>query len=79
MNPLKFYHLCLALLIRVSASLEKGAVTRFRVKSLKGADCLVHGDWKVTDAAGKLVATDRDKFGRLRFKTVAGGVYSLAQ
>jgi hypothetical protein len=48
-----------------------------KVKSLKGADCLVHGDWQVRDFAGNIVNADRDEFGRLRFRTVPGGVYSL--
>ena len=49
------------------------------MRSEKGEDCLVHGDWTVTDADGKAVATDRDEYGRLRFKTQAGKAYSLAQ
>lgn len=61
----------------VSAAQKDGRVVRFEVKSEKGADCLVHGTWKVTDASGREVMTDRDQFGRLRFKTKAGAVYSL--
>ena len=63
----------------VSASQEKGQVTRFRIKSLKGEDCPVHGEWKVTAADGTPVATVRDAFGRLSFRTVAGGAYELAK
>ena len=63
----------------VDAACEGGKVTRFTVRSEKGEDCLVHGDWTVTDADGKAVATDRDEYGRLRFKTQAGKAYSLAQ
>ena len=63
----------------VSAELKGGRVARFEVKSEKGADCLMHGDWAVADAAGNAVATDRDAFGRLRFKTVAGGTYRLGE
>ena len=63
----------------VDATCEGGRVTRFAVRSEKGEDCLVHGDWTVTDADGKAVATDRDEYGRLRFRTQAGKAYSLAQ
>ena len=61
----------------VDASQKDGKVVRFEVLSEKGADCLVHGDWSVVDASGNEVATDRDEFGRMRFKTVAGGRYRL--
>ncbi len=61
----------------VDAAYLDGRVVRFRVLSEKGEDCVVHGEWKVSGADGKAVPTDRDAFGRLRFKTVAGGVYSL--
>lgn len=61
----------------VSAALEKGTITRFRIKSLMGEDCLVHGDWIVTDARGAVIGQTRDKFGRIRFKTVKGARYEL--
>ena len=61
----------------VSAEMKGGRIGDVTVRSEKGEDCLVHGDWTVTDADGKAVATDRDEFGRLRFKTQAGKVYSL--
>ena len=41
------------------------------------ADCRVWGEWSVTDSAGGTVATDRDEFGRLRFKTERGKAYRL--
>ena len=62
----------------VSAALTGGKIHGVKVRSLMGEDCLVHGDWQVVDAAGGTVATDRDRFGRLRFKTVKGGVYALS-
>ena len=61
----------------VSAELRGGSLARFSVASEKGADCLVHGDWAVFDSTGRPVSTDRDAYGRLRFKTVAGGTYEL--
>ena len=61
----------------VSAEMKGGRIGDVTVRSEKGEDCLVHGDWTVTDADGKAVATDRDEFGRLRFKTQAGKAYSL--
>jgi hypothetical protein len=61
----------------VSAKIEGGKMNPVKVKSLKGADCLVHGDWQVRDFAGNVVNADRDEFGRLRFRTVPGGEYSL--
>ena len=61
----------------VSAAHKGGKVVRCEILSEKGEDCLMHGDWTVTDADGKAVATDRDAFGRLRFKTVVGGQYRL--
>ena len=62
----------------VSGEQKSGKVSA-KVMSEKGADCLVVGDWSVTDADGKSVPTDRDEFGRLRFKTAAGGTYSLSR
>ena len=61
----------------VSAAQKGGKVVRCEIFSERGEDCLIHGDWTVTDANGKSVATDRDAFGRLRFKTVVGGQYRL--
>lgn len=61
----------------VSASRIKGRIRDVTVTSEKGEDCLVHGAWTVTDAEGRRVATDRDEFGRLRFKTSVGGRYVL--
>ena len=61
----------------VSAAMKGGKVAYFKVKSEKGAPCVVLGDWKVADRAGKAVPASRDEFGRLVFNTVAGGEYSL--
>lgn len=61
----------------VDASLRDGRICDVKLTSEKGEDCLVHGDWKVLDAAKREVATDRDEYGRLRFKTVAGATYCL--
>ena len=61
----------------VDAACNGGEVTRFTVRSEKGEDCLVHGAWTVTDASGAVIPQDKDKFGRSRFKTVAGGLYQL--
>ena len=60
----------------VSGEQKSGRVSA-KVTSEKGADCLVVGDWKVADSDGKLVATDHDAFGRLRFKTAVGASYDL--
>jgi len=62
----------------VDADFANGKVGKVSVMSEKGEDCLVWGDWKVTDAAGRVVATDHDEFGRLRFKTMAGQRYALS-
>lgn len=62
----------------VSASLVDSCPTGVSVVSEKGEDCLIHGDWLVTDRDGRSVSTDRDEFGRLRFKTVSGGHYLLS-
>lgn len=61
----------------VSASQRGGRLEPVVVKSLKGADCLVWGEWAVTGPDGAQVQTGRDEFGRLRFSTSAGGVYVL--
>ena len=61
----------------VSAEWKGARIGRVEIVSQKGEPCLVHGDWRVTDAAGAAVPTDRDAFGRLRFQTVPGGVYRL--
>jgi hypothetical protein len=61
----------------VSAKIESGKILPVKVKSLMGADCLVHGNWQVRDSEGNIVSTDRDEFGRLRFRTVSNGEYSL--
>lgn len=61
----------------VEARQVNGRIERFTVRSEKGADCIVHGDWLVFDADGRSVPTRRDAFGRLRFGTVAGMSYSL--
>ena len=63
----------------VSASMENDKVTRFRIKSLKGGVCRVHGVWTVTDSAGRLITTERDAFGRLTFGSEVDGVYTLRQ
>ena len=56
---------------------DSGKMLPVRIVSEKGADCHVWGEWTVTDADGKDVPTDHDEFGRLRFKTIAGGSYRL--
>ena len=61
----------------VSAEHKGGAIIRCDITSEKGEDCIMHGQWNVLDADGKEIATDTDEFGRLRFKTVAGGKYKL--
>ena len=62
----------------VSAGMEGGRILPVKIVSLKGADCLVHGEWTVTDvASGASVATDRDVFGRLRFRTTPNREYRL--
>ena len=61
----------------ISASMKGGRLGAVTVKSEKGADCRVWGEWSVTDSAGGKVATDHDEFGRLRFKTEQGKVYRL--
>ena len=61
----------------IDAEWKGGKPGRISVMSERGEPCLVHGDWKVTNADGTPVSTDRDEFGRLRFKTVAGAIYSL--
>ena len=63
----------------VDAACEGGRVTRFTIRSEKGEDCLVHGDWTVTDASGTVIPQDKDEFRRNRFKTVAGGLYQLKE
>ena len=63
----------------VDADFAGGKIGKVSVTSEKGEDCLVWGDWKVTDSTGETVATDRDEFGRLRFKTVKGSVYALKE
>ena len=61
----------------VSAAHKAGHVEDVEILSEKGEDCVIHGEWRVLDSAGKAVNTDRDEFGRLRFKTVPGGKYAL--
>jgi hypothetical protein len=64
----------------VSAAWRDGGVHDVEVVSEKGTLCRIHGDWSVTDAnTGFLVDTSRDEFGRLCFKTVAGGKYRLEE
>ena len=64
----------------VSAVWRDRAVKDVEIVSEKGAVCRMHGDWSVTDAAsGFLVDTFRDEFGRMCFKTVAGGSYRLEE
>ncbi|MBE6395944.1 MAG: hypothetical protein E7046_02935 [Lentisphaerae bacterium] len=64
----------------VSAAWRDGGVRDVEIISEKGALCRIHGDWSVTDAkTGFLVDTSRDEFGRLCFKTVAGGKYRLEE
>ena len=63
----------------VDAKFESGKIREVAVVSEKGEDCLVWGDWKVMDGSGAAVPTGRDRFGRLRFKTVAGGRYRLEE
>ena len=61
----------------VSAEQKGGRLGPVTVRSLKGADCRVWGEWSVSDSTGAAVPTDRDEFGRLRFKTECGGRYEL--
>ena len=61
----------------VSAEWKGGAIGDVSVFSEKGEDCLVWGEWTVTDADGRTIPTDHDEYGRLRFRTVAGGRYQL--
>ena len=63
----------------VSAGFKGGRVVKATVRSERGEDCRVHGNWLVTDASGAAVRTDRDEFGRLRFGTVAGETYTLKE
>lgn len=63
----------------VSAAHKAGHVEDVEILSEKGEDCVIHGEWRVLDSTGKAVNTDRDEFGRLRFKTVIGGKYTLHQ
>lgn len=61
----------------VSADFADGKIGDVSIRSERGADCLVHGDWRVFDSEGNRVAADRDAFGRLRFKTAVGAMYKL--
>ena len=61
----------------VSAEWKNGGIGDVSVFSEKGEDCLVWGEWTVTDADGRTITTDHDEYGRLRFRTVAGGRYQL--
>ena len=61
----------------VSAEWKGGKIGAVTVESEKGAPCLIYGDWRVTAADDKDVATDHDAFGRLRFQTRPGAVYCL--
>ena len=61
----------------VSAELAGGEVKPVTIRSEKGEDCIIHGDWIALDADGRRLAMARDVFGRPTFKTVAGGVYRL--
>ena len=63
----------------VSAEWKDGRLGRVTVRSEKGADCHVWGEWSVWDAAGAAVTTDRDEYGRLRFKTEQGKTYRLEE
>ena len=62
----------------VSAECKGGAVRNVTVRSEKGADCHIWGEWKVCDSSGKAIATDHDEFGRQRFKTSAGMTYRVS-
>ena len=61
----------------IDAALRDGRICDVKLTSEKGEDCLVHGDWKVLDAAKREIATDRDEYGRLRFRTKTGASYAL--
>ena len=63
----------------VSAEQKNGRVVHVGIHSEKGENCLVHGDWNVVDASGRKVDTSRDRFGRMCFKTVSGGFYTLSE
>lgn len=56
---------------------QKAGKVSVTILSEQGAPCVLSGEWTVTDNAGKPVATDRDPFGRLRFKTEKGQSYRL--
>ena len=61
----------------VSSEWKGGRIGKTMVFSEKGADCHVHGTWRVRDSAGVEVATTQDEFGRQCFKTCAGKTYEL--
>ena len=63
----------------VSSEWKSGRIGRTTVFSEKGADCHVHGKWRVRNAAGSEVATGQDGFGRMCFKTSAGETYHLTR
>lgn len=63
----------------VSGAYKDGKVASVTVESERGSPCVLTGRWIVKDAAGNAVATEKDEFGRQRFKTTAGGTYRLWQ
>jgi hypothetical protein len=66
----------------VSAAWSQGTVTRLQIHSERGGPCTLYAPWQggltVRDAAGQLVATARDAYGRAVFPTTAGETYTLA-
>ena len=63
----------------VSSEWKGGRIGKTMVFSEKGADCHVHGTWRVRDSAGVEVATTQDEFGRQCFKTCSGKTYELTR
>ena len=62
----------------VSAACQNGKVTAARVRSLAGEPCVLYTDAKTAVRCdGRVVDTETDEYGRLRFATLAGNLYEL--
>ena len=61
----------------VSAAFADGQIGDVTIRSEKGADCRIWGDWAVAGPDGAPVPTRRDEFDRLVFATRVGEVYRL--
>ncbi len=61
----------------VSSEWKDGRLGKTEIFSEKGARCSLHGNWRVTTADGRPVATSRDEFDRFCFQTVPGAHYTL--